>query len=139
MGEGTWPRTFPAPGSRQLRAGVGSLARWCCCALLRAKGWGSCCLQAHPIHRAPGERLLRWKCQGTGPLPSGAWLRGGSRQGDACLGKLRQPAAPVPCLLLRHEGDKGQCRVGALQEGLCRGSLSSCVDATPAHHKPASN
>lgn len=138
-GRGDLAMIPPALGSWQLKAGVGFLARWCCCALLRTKGWGSCCLQAHAIHRTPGERLLRWQCQGTGPLPSGAWLRGGSRQGEACLGKLRQPAAPVSCLLLRWAGDKGQCRVGALQEGLCRGSPSGWVDATPAHRKPASN
>lgn len=37
----------PAPGCWKLRAGVGFLTRCCCC------------LQAHPIHRGPGERLLR--------------------------------------------------------------------------------
>lgn len=58
-GRGDLAQTPPAPSSWQLRAGVGFLIRWCCCAFLRAKGWGSCCLQAQPIHRALGERLLR--------------------------------------------------------------------------------
>lgn len=137
MGEGTWPRHLQ---TRAVGSGGLEWASWQSGAAVpslgQRAGGSAVCRLTHP--QSPWGKALELAVPGHRSLS--LWgLAERWQQGDACLGKLRQPAAPVPCLLLRWAGDKGQCRAGALQEGLCRGSPSSWMVATPAPYRPASN
>lgn len=110
---------------------MGFLARWCCCALLRAKGWGSCCLQAHPQspwgkapevavpgHRSPSlwglaerwqqaGRGMPWEAKATSSTSAMPAAEVGRRQGAVqgwlhCRRVCAEAAPPAEWMLLLH-------------------------------------